>query len=82
MSELLLLISAGVTLAVPAAFKYTVAFFDIAFGSLLSTTVTTKLHDAVPQVPVTFIVTVVCPTLNLEPLPVPAPLPVVAPLKV
>ena len=51
-------------------------------GGWLSTTVTVKLHVAVPQGLVAVTVTFVVPALNEEPLPEPAPLPVVAPVNV
>ena len=51
-------------------------------GFCASTTVTVNVHDDIPQVFVAVKVTVVTPTLNVEPLPLPDPLPVVTPVNV
>jgi hypothetical protein len=48
---------------------------------VLSLTVTVKVQGTLPHELVAFTVTFVTPLLNKEPLPLPAPLPVVAPLK-
>ena len=56
-------------------------FWHTAFGCWLSTTVTVNEQVGAPQEFVAVKVTVVTPTLNVEPLPLPLPLPVVAPVK-
>ena len=50
-------------------------------GLCVSFTVTVNEQFVVPQLLVAVNVTVVTPTLNVDPLPVPLPLPVVAPVK-
>jgi hypothetical protein len=50
-------------------------------GAVLSSTVTVKLFDTLPQLLVAVTVTVVTPLLKLTPEPEPVPLPVVAPLR-
>ena len=55
--------------------------WQLIVGRIWSTTVTVKMHSAVPQELVAVKVTVVTPLLNVEPLPVPLPDPEVAPEK-
>jgi hypothetical protein len=52
------------------------------FGSWLSVTVTVNEHCALPQELLAVTITLVTPVLKVEPLPLPDPLPVVAPVNV
>ena len=78
--------SVAVTLAIsgagtsPAQLTVTGAGQEIV-GFCVSSTVTVNEQVLVPQLLVAVRVTVVTPTLKVEPLPVPLPLPVVAPEK-
>ena len=74
-----LLTAEAVVLPLPALFKFTVTFWQIAFGACTSFTVTVKLQVAEPHGFVAVIVTVVVPRLKVVPEPVPVPEPVVAP---
>jgi hydrogenase/urease accessory protein HupE len=79
LSELPLFTAAAVVDPIPALFRLTVTFWQIAFGAWTSFTVTVKEQAAEPQAFVAVMVTVVVPRLKVEPEPVPEPEPVVAP---